>query len=130
MKLEKKTINKWKKDTEYCLPELLSSIKKQKSTTFLIGACIVDIYQMQGWLKNFSRKTGDVDFTIEFLGDSSDYQTVCTQLTNLGYTKDNIHPYRYHPPKISGTYAYVDLLTFTTNPSLEKQAKAICQFYF
>jgi len=125
MRLEKVIIEKWKKDIEFCLPGLLAAIEKQKSKTFLIGACIFDVYQMQGWLKKFSRRTGDADFTIEYFGNPFEYQTVCNDLLKQRYKRDDIHPYRYHPQKVNGAYAYVDFLTFTTDPLLEKQAKTV-----
>lgn len=125
MKLDISVIEKWEDDIEFCLPGLLGAIKEQKSTTFLIGACIFEIYLMQGWLKKFSRRTGDADFTIEYYGDPQEYRNVCSKLLALGYRRDGIHPYRYHPQKISGTYAYVDFLAFTTDPVLIKNAQSV-----
>jgi len=125
MKLEKVVIEQWIKDLEFCLPGLLGAIKKQKSHTFLIGASIFDIFQMQGWLKKFSRRTGDADFTIEYLGNPSEYLDVCNELLRLGYRKDEIHPYRYYPQKIGGMYGYVDFLTYTIVSYLESKARAV-----
>lgn len=125
MKLEKTTIDLWKIKFEESLPGLLEAIQAQQSDTFLIGASLFDIYVTEKWIENFSRVTGDADFTIEYFGNPQEYKSVCEKLLNLGYRKDDIHPYRYHPKLKRGIYAYVDLLTFTTNPSLEKNAKTV-----
>lgn len=125
MKLEKTTIELWKTKFEESLPGLLGAIQAQQSDTFLIGASLFDIYVTEKWIENFSRVTGDADFTIEYFGNPQEYKSVCEKLLNLGYQKDDVHPYRYHPKLKRGIYAYVDLLTFTTNPSLEKNAKNV-----
>jgi hypothetical protein len=123
MKLKIETIELWKIKLNESLPGLIDAINNQSSKTFLIGASLFDIYKTEGWIDIFSRKTGDADFTIEYLGDPQNYQKVCVQLLSLGYQKDPIHPYRYHPPVKRGIYAYVDLLTFTTDLKLESSAK-------
>lgn len=125
MKLKKTTIELWKKNFDYSLPGLLDAIKEQKTDTFLIGASLFDIYQTEEWIKKFSRQTGDADFTMEYLGNPHEYQAVCKKLLDISYETDGVHPYRYHPEKKQGIYAYVDLLTFTTDPALEKKAKMV-----
>ncbi|MBL6992174.1 MAG: hypothetical protein ISR65_20485 [Bacteriovoracaceae bacterium] len=125
MQLQKTTIKTWSTNFEYSLPGLLNVIQAQKSDTFLIGASLLDIYKTEGWITDFSRITRDLDFTIEYFGEANEYLSVCDRLKSLGYTKDDQHPYRYHPVKKQGVYAYVDFLTFTTNFSLEAKAKIL-----
>ncbi len=125
MKLEKTTIDLWKIKFEESLPGLLDAIQTQRSDAFLIGASIFDIYVTEKWIDNFSRATNDADFTIEYFGDPQEYNSICKKLLNLGYQKDDKHPYRYHPKLKQGIYTYVDLLTFTTNPELEENAKKV-----
>jgi len=125
MKLQTSTIDYWKEQFEYSLPGLLDSIKKQESDTFLIGASLLDIYKTEGWIADFSRETGDLDFTIEYFGNADEYISVCDELVSLGYKKDTEHPYRYHPQKKKGIYAYVDFLTFTTDSALKKKAQVL-----
>lgn len=123
MKLKKATIDLWKIKFNESLPGLLEAIKGQKSNTFLIGASLFDIYKTENWISSFSRETGDADFTIEYFGDPEEYKSVCNKLLNIGYRRDDAHPYRFHPVKKQGIYAYVDLLTFTTDSKLEQNAK-------
>jgi len=125
MKLEKATIDLWKIKFDESLPGLLGAIQEQKSNAFLIGASLFDVYVTEKWIANFSRVTGDADFTIEYFGDPQEYKSICDKLLGLGYKKDDSHPYRYHPKVKRGIYAYVDLLTFTTDPTLEKTAKTV-----
>jgi hypothetical protein len=66
LELDQKTVEIWIKNFEYSLPELLDITKgKTSNDVFLIGAAIFDIYQTEGWIKDFSRQTGDADFSIE-----------------------------------------------------------------
>jgi hypothetical protein len=113
MKLKTETIELWKIKFNDSLPGLIDAIKDQPADAFLIGASVFDIYKTEGWIENFSRETGDADFTIEYFGDPEGYRKICSKLTTLNYKNDLIHPYRYHPPVKRGIYAYVDLLTFT-----------------
>ena len=125
MQLSEKTITNLKADFEYSLPGLVEAIKEVSSDTFLIGASLLDFYKAEGWVADFSRATGDLDFTIEYFGSPDEYNKVCQKLLETGYTKDEKHSYRYHPKKVQGVYAYVDLLAFTTEKELEADAKKI-----
>jgi hypothetical protein len=63
-----------------------------------------------------------------------EYKEICNVLKEKGYTLDEKHPYRYHPEKKQGIYAYVDLLTFTIDKDKEEAARKVMsvgdQFYF
>lgn len=124
MKLSVSTIEIWKAKFSYALPGLIEALTRRDSSIFLIGAAIFDLYQTEGWINSFSRQTGDADFTLEYMGDPKEYHLLCQELMELGYRRDEEHPYRYHPEKISaGTYAYIDLLTFTTDPDMAGNAR-------
>lgn len=125
MRLSEETITSLKSSFEYSLPGLVDAIKGVSSDTFLIGASLLDFYKAEGWVSDFSRATGDLDFTIEYFGSPDEYNKVCQKLLEIGYSKDDKHPYRYHPKKVQGVYAYVDLLAFTTEKKLEAGAKRI-----
>ena len=125
MQLKDKTVTMWKSNFEYSLPGLLEAIKDVTSDTFLIGASLLDVYKTEGWVPDFSRETGDLDFTIEYFGNPDEYRKVCENILSSGYTKDEKHPYRYHPKKVKGVYAYVDFLAFSTDPKFESGAKSI-----
>ncbi|MCK5884160.1 MAG: hypothetical protein KAG61_10755 [Bacteriovoracaceae bacterium] len=58
---------------EYSLPGLIDAIKDIRSDTFLIGASLLDFYKVEGWASEFSRTTGDLDFTIECFGSPDEY---------------------------------------------------------
>lgn|GEM_PF-4019250 len=135
LKLKQDSINTWKKNFDYSLPGLLDAITEFTSgDVFLIGAAIFDIYITEGWVDSFSRQTGDADFTIEYLGDPSEYKNVCEKLLSIGYTNDPVHSYRYHPEEKQGIYAYVDLLAFTTDDDQVERTRGVMrvgdQFHF
>lgn len=126
MKLSSSTIDLWKKKFDHALPGLLEALTRRETCVFLIGAAIFDLYQTEEWIERFSRQTGDADFTLEYMGDPREYHLLCQELKGLGYRQDEEHPYRYHPEKVTvGTYAYIDLLTFTTDPNMAGNAKSV-----
>ena len=124
MQLKKTTVNFCRSQFDLSLPNLLDVILGEDIETYLIGAGVFDVYLKEGWIEKFSRQTGDLDFTMNYIGDQSAYKRICQNLQDhYEYVKDDVHPYRYHPPKMQGIYAYVDLLTFTTDKELASQAR-------
>lgn len=123
MKLSEETILKCEVDFNYALPHLIETLGSSKNSVLLIGAALLDVYITEGWIDRFSRQTGDVDFSLEYLGETDEYQRIIQILMGLGYQKDASHPYRYIPAKRTGIYSSLDLLIFTTTRDLEVNAK-------
>ncbi len=118
MKFDAAKLKNWVAGKEVYLPGLGELFSKTKSDILIIGASVFELYEIQGWIVPFKRKTGDIDLSIGIISDDSLYAEGKDILLSLKYTVDGHHPYRYHPPKMHpGGYTYVDLLA---HPADEK----------
>lgn len=111
MKYNATKLKSWVREKEAFLPGLSKLFSDAESNILIIGASVFELYEIQGWIIPFKRKTGDIDLSIGIIGDDSLYSASKSILISLNYKVDQQHPYRYHPPRmIPGGYTYVDLL--------------------
>lgn len=107
------------------LPGLSKILKEIETSAYLLGAGIFELYALNGWCDDLSRRTSDLDFSIEIYSDYSLYQVTCDKLLALGYKQDPHIPYRYLSPQKIGPYVYVDLLTFTLDQEKTQITKSL-----
>ena len=80
-------------------PGLPKILKENKASTLIIGANVFELYAIQNWIPELTRKTGDLDLSIGVSSDENIYTTIIKSINEQGYNQDRLHPYRFHPPK-------------------------------
>lgn len=122
MKPELANFSEWIKSKEYYLPGLYEVIKIPGSKILLIGASVFELYHLQGWIPALKRQTSDFDLSVALVADDKFYVLAKEILLKFNYKQDNLHPYRFHPPKkISGGLQYIDLLAHPLDEKTEKE---------
>ena len=103
---------KWLVDSTAALPALDVILDQASSEVLIIGAGVFSIYQEQGWIPQFKRKTGDLDLSVGLVSGENDYVLLRDAFLENKYTTKAGDPkYRYYSPKqIPGLPNYVDLL--------------------
>lgn len=126
MKYDRKLSQTWLKSLTGVLPKFDQIVHQLPTNTLVIGACVFDIYNVQGWLPALKRKTGDLDLSVGLINDDANYGVAKTELLNAGYTNDPNIRYRFFPPReIPGALAYIDLLAHPASETVsEATAKA------
>lgn len=117
----------WLAQVETYLPAFRSILENTPSPILVVGASVCDIFQLQGWIPVFRRRTGDVDLSVGLNSNNADdHQWAKQQLLNHGYRVDTNHPYRFHSPREDLTaISYIDLLADPVGPaSSSQQARA------
>lgn len=126
MKYDVNKLKSWLPQKEAQLPGLTSLLTNSKADILIIGAAVFELYELQGWLPPFKRKTGDIDLSVGLINDDDDdYQAAKQILLDHKYKLDEEHPYRYHSPKkIPGGYTYIDLLAHPSKGGKDKHLAA------
>jgi hypothetical protein len=125
MNLESNAVDKFFDEMEIALPGLREILAGTKNEIYLLGAGVFELFASCEWCEELSRATSDLDFSLEIVGDVSDYHRMSEALQKIGYKKDVYHKYRYNSPSKMGRFVYVDLLTFTTDKNKEAWAKSL-----
>lgn len=123
MKYDSSKSQLWLNQAETYLPGFRGILEQTPSPILIIGASVCDIFQVQGWIPTFRRRTGDVDLSVGLTSSGQgDHQWVRQRLMDHHYTIDPTHPYRFHSPKANvSAISYIDLLADPVGSSSSSQ---------
>lgn len=117
----------WLKVVDFSFPHLLQYIEQHKLQTLVIGASLLDLFELEGWNFQITRKTADLDISIQANLECSEYLNCRSFLLERGYKQtEPDKEFRLYPPEQKiAAYSYLDLLAHPGPNASENRVREV-----